>query len=121
VEGFHLWHGAPFAAPPKIAQKQGTGAVPYWFIPDEAVLEAVQDGALTIGELAALPGLLVGHANHFAETLHPHSDPPFLGSGGHPKPKLIQNAHGSLTDGRRFQYHVATVDGGGGTIRLRFW
>jgi hypothetical protein len=121
VEGFALFHGAPFAGSPKVVQTQGSGAVPYWFIPAEAVLEAVQDGVLTIGELAALPGRLVGHASHFNETLHPSPNPPFLGGGGHPVPKLIQNAQGTLTDGRRFQYHVADVDGARGTIRLRFW
>jgi hypothetical protein len=119
VEGFSLWHGAPFAGSPKIVQTQGTGAVPYWFIPAEAVLEVIQDGVLTIGELAALPGRLVGHASHFTETLHPDPDP--VGGGGHPIDKLIQNAHGTLTDGRRFQYHVASVDSGGQTIRLRIW
>jgi hypothetical protein len=121
VEGFTLWHGAPFGGAPKVIQMHGTGAVPYWFIPVGAVMEAVQDGVLTIGELDALAGVVKGHASHFAETLHPHPNPPFLGGGGHPVPKLIQHASGVLTDGRRFQYHIATVDGGGGTTRLRFW
>jgi hypothetical protein len=119
VEGFHLWHGAPFAAVPKIVQKQGTGAVPYWFIPAEAVLEAMQDESLTIGELAAIPGRIVGHARSFSETLHPEPDPEI--GGGHPAPKLIQNAHGTLEDSRRFQFHVTVVQGTIRTIRLRFW
>jgi hypothetical protein len=120
VEGFNLWHGAPFATPPpKIVQKQGTGAVPYWFIPAEAVLEAVQDNRLTIGELAGLPGRIVGNASQFTETLHPEPDP--LGVGGHQVQKLIQNAHGTLADGRRFQFHVTIVQGTIRTIRLRIW
>jgi len=121
VKGSTLWHGAPFSGAPKIIQADGTGAVPYWFIPVEEVLEAMEDGVLTVGELAALPGRLEGHATHFTEMLHPHPNPPFLGGGGHSVPKLIQNAQGRLTDGSRFQYHITTVDGGGGTIRLRFW
>jgi hypothetical protein len=120
VEGFQLWRGAPFAAPPHMSQKQGTGAVPYWFIPAGAVLEAMQDERLTIGELAALPGRIVAHASQFTETLHPTPDPEF-GGGGHPVSKLIQNAHGTLDDGRRFQFHVVVVQGTISTIRLRFW
>jgi hypothetical protein len=120
VEGFHLWRGAPFAAPPWISQKQGTGAVPYWFIPADAVLEAMQDNRLTIGELAALPGRIVGHASQFTETLHPEPDPER--GGGHPAPMLNQNAHGTLDDdGRRFQFHVVVVQGTIRTIRLRFF
>jgi hypothetical protein len=119
VEGFHLWHWAPFASPPKIAQKQGTGAVPYWFIPAEAVLEAMQHERLTIGALAAIPGRIVGHASQFTETLHPQPDPE--NGGGHPAPKLIQNAHGTLEDSRRFQFDVVVVQGAIRTIRLRFW
>jgi hypothetical protein len=34
---------------------------------------------------------------------------------------MIQNAHGTLADGRRFQYHLTGLASGGGTIRLRFW
>jgi hypothetical protein len=119
VEGFHLWHGAPFAAVPKITQTQGTGAVPYWFLPAEAVLEAMQDERLTIGELAAIPGRIVGHASQFTEMLHPVPDPEI--GGGHPAQKLIQNARGTLEDGRRFQFDVVVVQGTIRTIRLRSW
>jgi hypothetical protein len=120
VDGISLWHGAPFTGAPKIIQMQGTGAVPYWFIPADAVLESMQDGVVTIGELAALPGRIVGHANYFTEALHPSPDP--AGGGGHPAPMLNQNAHGTLDDdGRRFQFHVVVVQGTIRTIRLRFF
>lgn len=119
VEGFALWHGEPLVGAPKTTQARGTGAVPFWFVPAAAVLDAVEDGVLTMGELAALPGLVVGHATQFTELLQPHPLPPFLGGGGHPEPKLILSANGTLADGRRFDYHVARVKDEIRTIRLR--
>jgi hypothetical protein len=121
VEGFSLWHGEAFAGAPKIIESQGTGAVPFWFIPAGAVLDAVQDDVLTIGELAGLPGRIVGYASHFNEVLHPHPNPPFLGGGGHPTPKIIQTAQGRLEDGRRFQFHITATRGVVRSTRLRIW
>ncbi len=122
VEGFSLWKSEPFLGAPKIVQTQGTGAVPFWFIPAGVVLDAMQDAVLTIGELAGLEGRLVGAATHFSEVLHPSPLPPFLGGGGHPKPKLIVNAQGSLLeDGRRFQFHLTRVDPEVRSARLRMW
>lgn len=120
AEGFALWQGEPLAGAPKVSRARGTGAVPFWFVPAEAVLQAIEDGVLTIGELAALPGRLAGSATHFNEVLHPHPLPPFLGGGGHPNPKLIVDAHGVLADGRRFNYHVSRVNDEIQTIRLSF-
>lgn len=118
VEGFALYE--PEAYPmgaPKISHNKGTGAVPFWFVPAEAMLAAVADGELFIGELEALDGLLVGHATQFNEMLQPPPHPVF--GGGHPNPKLIQTAHGTLVDGRRFQYHLTLVDGEVKSIGLR--
>jgi hypothetical protein len=110
VEGFALYE--PDAYPmgaPKISHTQGTGAVPFWFVPAEVMLAAVADGELFIGELAALDGLLVGSATLFNEMLQSLPHPVF--GGGQPNPKLIQTAHGTLGDGRRFQYRLTLVDG----------
>lgn len=120
VEGASLWQGAPFNGAPKIVTSSGSGAVPVWFVPVSAIDPALQDGVLTIGELAGLEGLLVGHAYHFNETLHPHPLPPELGGGGHPNPKLILNAHGSLEDGRRFKLHITTVNDEVRAIQIQF-
>jgi hypothetical protein len=76
-----------------IVSSQGS-AVPFWFVPADAVLEAMEDGVLTIAELAALPGRITGTATRFNEELHPHPLPPALGGGGHPNPKLVQSARG---------------------------
>lgn len=118
VEGFALYEPGVFPeGAPKIAQLKGTGAVPFWFVPAGVILAAIQDGELTIGELAALDGLLVGYATQFNETLHPN--PENVVSGGHPNHKLIQTAHGTLEDGRRFQYHLTELRGEVKSIGLR--
>lgn len=118
VKGFALWRGEPLVGAPKIAVSHGSGAVPFWFIPADAALAAVEDGVLTIGELAALPGRIAGHAAHFKERLHPTPAP--VGGGGHPNQLLVQDARGTLEDGRGFQYHLTKVKGEVKTIRLRF-
>jgi len=112
VEGFNLSQSGVSAGPPKIAQSQGTG-VPFWFVPADAALEAMEDGVLTIGELSALPGLVVGSADSFEEVLQPFG-------GTAPIPKLSQSAQGALTDGRAFEYHVVTLNGEVQAIELHF-
>ncbi len=120
VTGSNLWHGEPFAGAPKIVQTQGAGAVPFWFIPANLVLDAMADGILTIEELAAMAGRLTGFATQFNETLHPHPNPPFLGGGGHANPKLMLTARGTLSDGRNFNYQLTVVNDQIRTIQLRF-
>lgn len=106
VEGFALSEVAMGA--PKVADTRGTGAVPFWFIPTDALFAAAADGVLTIGELAGLPGRLVGHTTQFNEMLHPAAIPGV--GGGHPVPTFTQDATGTLEDGRRFHYHVNSVN-----------
>lgn len=116
VEGFSLRKAQPGA--PKITEARGTGAVPFWFIPSAAVFDAMTDGVLTIGELAALPGRITGLASEFSEALHP-GPIPVLG-GGHPNPVFTQSARGTLEDGRAFEYQLTRVKEELKTIQLRF-
>jgi hypothetical protein len=120
TQGSSLWQGEAFLGAPKIATVGEAGPVPVWFVPVEAVRQATQDGVLTIGELAALDGLLVGYADQFHETLHPHPLPPELGGGGHPNPKLILDAHGQLEDGRQFNLHITQVKDEVQAIQIQF-
>lgn len=106
VSGFALWEEVGVAAP-RVSAASGTG-VPVWLIPADAALAAIEDDVLTIGELAALPGHLVGEATRFRELLHPT---PFFGQGGHPNPKLVIDAQGVLEDGRDFRYRLTRVRG----------
>lgn len=118
VTGFSLFESLGSPAPPKVSQARGAGAVPFWFVPVTSALAAAQDGLLTIEELAALPGLLEGHATFFHEVLHPVPAP--SGAGGHVQPKLIIEARGVLEDGRDFRFHHAQVDGQVRTSRFAF-
>lgn len=119
VSGFSLWHGAVGNGSPHTVVSTGNGAVPIWFVPEAQMTAALADGELTITELAALPGLLVGYATHFNELLQPHPVP-FLGGGGHPVPKLVLNARGELEDGRKFTVHITGVADQVQSISIRF-
>ncbi|HSJ62409.1 MAG TPA: hypothetical protein VK922_00765 [Gemmatimonadaceae bacterium] len=121
VFGHSLWQGEVFLGAPKIVQTHGGGAVEFWFVPVDALAAAIGDGVLTIGELAGLDGLLQGTAARFHEVLQPHPLHPFLGGGGHPNPKLIVNAQGTLEDGRRFLFSLVRQDWDVRSARLRFW
>jgi hypothetical protein len=118
TQGYSLWQEAMSGAP-KIAKTSGE-AVPVWFVPVEAVNRAAQDGDLTIGELEGMDGLLVGYAEQYDETLHPHALPPELGGGGHPNPKLILNAKGRLEDGRQFNLHITQENDEVKAIQIQF-
>jgi hypothetical protein len=122
VNGFSLWEGEPFMGAPRASRAVGAGDVPFWFIPANAAAGALADGVLTITELTAIDGRVVGHATLFTETLQPGPVPlpPPLGGGGHPVPKLSQVARGVLEDGRTFWYSLVVVDHDQVTIRLRF-
>jgi len=120
VQGVSLWHEEALSGSPKIATASDAGPVPVWFIPVESASQAKQDGVLTIGELEGMDGLLVGYADQFDETLHPHPLPPELGGGGHPNPKLILNAKGQLEDGRQFNLHITQENDEVRAIQIQF-
>lgn len=120
VQGSSQWQGEAFKGAPKISTMKGAGAVSIWFVPADAIDQARQDNILTVNELAGLEGLLVGYANQFEETLHPHPLPPELGGGGHPNPKIVINAHGQLEDGRQFNLHITQVEEEIKAIQIQF-
>jgi hypothetical protein len=103
-----IWRNGPgIDAAPIQVRVEGLGAVPVWFASWPELQAAIADGNLTIGELAALPSLLVGSASFYSETIHPTqaANVPFL--------QFV--ARGTLQDGRRF--HVeATRSGGAGRL-----
>lgn len=118
VEGFALFEGD--LPVPKVVRQQGIGPVPFWFVPADAVMAAIQDGVLTIGELAALPGRLVGNASSFNEMQHASAPPESFGGGGHRNPMLTQSAQGMLEDGRAFEYHLTEINAVVKAIELHF-
>lgn len=120
VTGSSLWHDRPFNGAPKIIHITGGGNVPIWFVPWDSVRDQARaDGVLSVNDLLAIEGRLVGYANHFAETLHPHPDPAF-GGGGHPNPKMIVDASGQLEDGRAFRLHINWVHDEVKAIKIQF-
>jgi hypothetical protein len=99
TEGFTIWRNGPGVDPaPLHAVNRGLGDVPVWFVSWPELQTAMADGVLTIGELAALPSLLVGSADFFQQVLHPHDAANV--------PKLIFVATGTLEDGRSFRVHT---------------
>lgn len=110
VSASSTWKEGPFMGAPKTVNVTGMGAVPVWFFPTDVVLPALADDILTMGELEALPGRLMGSASRYQEILHPHPLPPVAGGGGHANPKLNVTARGSVEDGRNFRLHVNRGD-----------
>lgn len=110
VSGTSIWAEDVGIGAPKKVTLRGDGNVPVWFVPASAARDAIADGELTIGELAELPGRLIGTATRFNEVLLPHPLPPFLGGGGHPNPKITTTAHGEMADGRKFTYSLSRHD-----------
>jgi hypothetical protein len=119
VNGTSIWANGPGVGSPRVAMQTGT-AVPVWFFPAAALLAELDDGAITIGELAAASGRLVGTATHFQETLMPHALPAAMGGGGHPHPGITITASGTLEDGRSFQFQFRRDDRAVHSVRIAF-
>ena len=94
------WANGPETDPaPLIAEMTGRGAVPVWFVAQAEVEQAMADGMVTVGELAASPSRLVGEAETYTELLHPSQTN---------AQTLIQfKAEGALEDGRSFLVDVS--------------
>ena len=96
----------------------GLGAVPIYYFVDEAELAAAtQDGVLTIGELQALPSLLIGFADSYLEVIHNSNQ------GGAGFGHEVLNASGTiLQSGLPFYFHYTEEfdpDTGVHTLRVR--
>jgi hypothetical protein len=104
VHGFAIYKNGPFPIDPVpvYALLMGNGAVPIWFVRWSDLEAAIVDDDLTIGELAALPSLLIGSASFFEYVnqigvLRPQGP----GNG-----KIEIASSGTLNDGRDFQFSV---------------
>ena len=91
----------------------GAGARPIYFVKLAELTAAMADGALTIGELEALPSLLIGRTSKYQMIqLNP-------GQGARPGHSTTV-AHGTLEDGRSFQYHKFDRDNETISIKISF-
>jgi hypothetical protein len=107
VDGFAIF-GDPSdlqsGIPPR--QEKYTGdAVPVWFAPLDEFNAAIADGVLTIGELAALDGLLRGVATIFNQSINNSAQ--VTGGKGQKPASSSTVAKGTLEDGRSFLHQVA--------------
>jgi hypothetical protein len=101
VHGFAIYKD-PTDRIPVFTLLMGNGAVPIWFVRWPELQAAIADGDLTIGDLAALPSLLIGSASFFElvnqiGTLRPQGQ----GNG-----KIEIASFGTLNDGREFHFSV---------------
>ncbi len=113
VEGFEIWENGPGQDPaPRLSKLREAGPVPIWFVSWPQLQAAAADGALTMAELSALPSLITGVATQFSETLHP--------SQSNKKGKINIGAHGSLSDGRIFDFQLVAHDADVKHVTIRF-
>ncbi len=117
IEGKVWWHDPETDPFPFQERYYGLGAVPIYFVDEAELAAATQDGVLTIGELQALPSLLVGFADSFLEVIHNSNQ------GGAGKGHEVLNASGTiLQSGLPFYFHYTEEfdpDTGVHTLRVR--
>ena len=116
IEG-KTWRHDPDDPYPFQARYYGLGAVPIYFVDEAELAAATQDGVLTIGELQALPSLLIGFADSYLDVIHNSNQ------GGRGKGTEVLNASGTiLQSGLPFSFHFTEEfdpDTGVHTLRVR--
>jgi len=112
TDGFMIFEHGPEVDPaPMLVELHGLGAVPVWFVRWAELQTAVEDGNLTIGELAGLSSRLIGSASFYHEILHP--------LGGSKHDKIEFNVGGILADGRSFQVEALAHGDAGRALEMR--
>ena len=98
-----FWWRDPNTDPfPYQEQYDGLGAVPFYFVRWSELAAAIADDNLEIGELNALPSLIVGFATDYhVQVLNT--------SQGQRHANSTVVASGTLEDGRSFQFHYHEV------------
>jgi hypothetical protein len=117
VEGKLWWYDPETDPVPFQERYYGLGAVPIYFVDEAELAAATQDGVLTIGELQALPSLLIGSADSYLDVVHNSNQ------GGAGKGHSALNASGTiLQSGLPFYFHYTEEidsDTGERTLRVR--
>jgi len=117
IEGKLWWYDPETDPFPFKIQQWGLGAVPIYFVDEAELAAAAQDGVLTIGELQALPSLLIGFADSYLEVIHNSNQ------GGAGKGHSVLNASGTIIQsGLPFFFHYTEEfhpDTGERTLRVR--
>jgi hypothetical protein len=115
VEGKIWWHDPETDPYPFQTRVWGLGAVPIYFVDEAELAAAIQDGVLTIGELQALPSLLIGFADSYRNVTHNDNQ------GGAGFGHEVLNASGTiLQSGLPFYFHFTEeFENGVHTLRVR--
>jgi len=117
IEGKVWWYDPETDPFPFQERDYGLGAVPIYFVDEAELAAATQDGVLTIGELQALPSLLIGFADSYLDVIHNSNQ------GGRGKGTEVLNASGTiLQSGLPFNFHFTEEfdpDTGVHTLRVR--
>ncbi len=117
VEGKLWWYDPETDPFPFQERYYGLGAVPIYFVDEAELAAATQDGVLTIGELQALPSLLIGFADSYLDVVHNSNQ------GGAGKGHSALNASGTIQQsGLPFFFHYTEEidsDTGERTLRVR--
>lgn len=104
LAGFGIFQGGPFDPPIQSRLQLVRGqTLPVWFVSWSELEAAITDDVLTIGELEALPSLLIGGATFYTETLHPFQ------AAQQTMTDIV--AFGYLEDGRAFTYQATETHG----------
>ena len=93
-----VWRHEPGDLVPFQEHYAGAGTVPIYFVRLSELSSAAEDDVLTIGELQALPSMLIGHAAQYRSVIHNSNQ---ASSHGHE----TLTARGQLADGRSFSFH----------------
>lgn len=96
VEGRAWWHDPATDPFPFQIRFWGLGAVPIYFVDEAELAAAAQDSVLTIGELQALPSLLIGIAETFEQVIHNSNQAPGAQEQQKNKGHEMLNARGTI-------------------------
>jgi hypothetical protein len=106
VRGKRWWHDPATDPFPFQVRIWGLGAVPIYFVDEAELAAAAADGVLTIGELQALPSLLIGVAQSFEQVIHNSNQAPGAEEQQKSKGHEVLTAHGTITQsGLPFFFH----------------
>lgn len=96
IEGHAIFdsEGGPV---PRMAHFRQSGPIEVWFVSTDEFRAAIADGVLTEAELAALPSLLTGTAQHYTSTHHFRDG----------EQKVAGSVTGILEDGRTFSVQAS--------------
>lgn len=116
VEGHEIWENGPGTdlAPIYVRTRNAVPDLPVWFVAWDQLRPILESGQVFIGDIEALPSLVLGSARWFEEALYPN--------GSAETPGITMRAEGILENGGRFHlgWHFANM-GEEDSVSIRLW